>query len=528
MLRTIGRRLFILANLVGYWGLLPWAFLVAARSVDRALHLPPLPLPAGIALAAVGICAGFVLALWATAVLLVCGAGLPIALLPPARLVREGPYALSRHPLYLAFSATLLAWAGVSGSIGMLILLPGIVLAWAAYARLHEDPVLLHRYGPEFQTYRREVPFFLGASRRATWPGFLVCLAYLAAKPLLHILCGLRAAGREHVPLRGPAVVVANHSGYLDPVFLIAAANRPIRFVTTGEMSRTPFKRWLFPHLGSIQIRRYRSDPQAVREVLRALHREEIVGLFPEGERSWDGNPLPVSKAVRHLLERVDAPILPVRIEGSYAVLPRWASLPLPARVEVRFLPPQHVSSPAQVDEVLQSIAAISGGRTAIHRSASGLQQLVWACPRCHTLGSIASDRRGIRCGHCGASWELTRGLELVAADGERLALAEVAKRLPLPRAGEALSSRGRVDLLQGGETLRLVAAGQLEYRDGTLRVGSQPLELPAVRTLPLEGRDRLDLGLSDGTRIRLQFHEDSALLWQRFLARVFGLESRS
>jgi len=476
MLRTIGRRLFILANLVGYWGLLPWAFLVAAQSVDRALHLPPLPLPAGIALAVLGICAGSVLALWAAAVLFVCGAGLPIALLPPARLVREGPYALSRHPLYLAFSATLLAWAGVSGSIGMLILLPGIVLAWAAYARLHEDPVLLHRYGQEFQAYRREVPFFLGASRRASWPGLLACLAYLAAKPLLHIFCGLRAAGREHVPLRGPAVVVANHAGYLDPVFLVAAANRPIRFITTGEMSRTPFKRWLFPHLGSIPIRRYRSDPQSVREVLRALHHGEIVGLFPEGERSWDGNPLPVSRAVRHLLERVDAPILPARIEGSYAVLPRWAGLPLPGRVDVRFLAPREAASAAQVDEILNALRGVSGGRTVLHRSAHGLERLLWACPNCQAFGSIRSDRRGVRCEQCGTAWELTRSLDLLDADGQRLSLSNVIERLPLPHPDEALSSRGPVDLLRGGETLELVATGRLEYRDGTLRVGEQSL----------------------------------------------------
>jgi len=526
MLRVIGRRLFVLVNLVGYWGLLPWAVLIAARAVDRALQLPPLPLAAGIVLAVIGIGAGGLLALWSATVLFVCGGGLPIALLPPARLVREGPYALSRHPLYLAFSATLLAWAGISGSIGLLILLPGVILAWAAYVRLHEAPVLLRRYGPDYESYRREVPFFFGLSRRPAWPGLAASLAYAAAKPLLHLVCGLRVHGREHLPLRGPAVLVANHSGYLDPVFVVAAANRPIRFVTTGEMSRTPFKRWLFPRLGSIPIRRYRSDPQAVREVLRALHQGEIVGLFPEGERSWDGNPLPVSKAVRHLLERVDAPILPARIDGSYGVLPRWAGLPLPGRVDVRFLEPREVASAAQVDEILDAISGVSGGRTVLRRSAHGLERLLWACPNCQAFGSIRSERRSVHCEKCGAAWELTRSLELVAAGGQRLSLSNVIERLPLPQPDEPFSSRGPVDLLRGGETLELVTTGRLEYRDGTLRVGERSVEPSGVRTLPLEGRDRLDLGLPDGTRIRLHFHEDSALLWQRYLARVFGLES--
>jgi 1-acyl-sn-glycerol-3-phosphate acyltransferase len=528
VLQRFGRRLFILGNLIVYWGLLPWAILVAARSVDRALHLPLLPHGVGIALAIFGMGTGLLLALWAGAVLFLCGGGLPIALLPPVRLVREGPYAVSRHPLYLAFSATLLAWAGVSGSIGMLVLLPGVVLVWTVYTGLHEDPVLLRRYTSAYQAYRREVPFFLGLSRRATWPGLIACLVYLIAKSLAHAACGLRVEGREHLPLRGPAIVVANHAGYLDPIFLIVAANRPIRFVTTGEMSQEPFKRWLFKHLGSITIQRYRSDPQAVREVLHALHQDEIVGLFPEAERSWDGNPLPVSRAVRHLLRRVDAPILPARIEGSYAVLPRWASSPLPARVEVRFFPPRHALSPEHVEEILGTIRGISGGRTSLQRSTRGLERLVWACPRCKTIGAIASDRRGLRCRHCGASWRLSRGLELVAPDGERTALARVIETLPAPGAIGALTSQGPVDLLQGGDTLHPIVTGPLDYREGVLRVADRTVPLSTVRTLPLEGRNRLDLGLSDGTRIRLRFHEDSALLWQRILARAAGIESGS
>ena len=527
----MGRRLFLIGNLLFYWGALPYGLLFAARRIDALFAFPSLPVGVGLGVGIPALTMGVVTSLWTGVVLYLRGGGFPIALLPPARLVREGPYELSRHPLYVAFTLYLIGWGAIARSVGLFALvLPGFALLLSGYALFHEERVLLRRFGDAYRAYREEVPFALRFSRTRRGPGLVLSMIYLVGKGLVRLLFSLMVEGREHLPYVGPAVIVANHACYLDPVFLGAAADRTICYLTTGEMIRTRFGRWLFPRLGSIPVRRYRTDATGVRGCLAALKRGEIVGIFPEGERCWDGNPLPVAESVKKLLARLAVPIIPARIEGSYAVYPRWSGFPLPGRVTIRFLPPvQPPFTSEAVDEILETIAVRSGGRTRLSRSAKGIERLLWACPVCREIGSIIARRRAVCCAHCGAAWRLDRGLVLHGADGEAAPLSELAARLCVEEIFSGtpeLRSIGRVDLLEGEEELNFLASGELCYRDRTLRVDGHDLPLPVVRILRLEGRDRLDLGYGNDRRLRLRFEEDSPLKWQQFLAQQLNLDA--
>ena len=525
----MGRRLFLLINLVFYWGALPYGLVFVARRLDVLFSFSSLPLGTGLGVGIPAFTLSIVASLWTGVVLYLRGGGFPIALLPPSRLVCEGSYELSRHPLYVAFTLYLIGWGALARSLGFFaFILPGFVVLWSGYVRFHEERVLLQRFGDAYRAYRKEVPFYLRFSRARCGPGVVFSLIYLVGKSLVCMLFPLTVEGREHLPQGGPTVIVANHVCYLDPVFLTAAADRYIRYLTTAEMIRTSFGRWLFARLGSIPVRRYRTDAAGVRALLTVLKEKEIVGIFPEGERSWDGNPLPVPEAVKKVLVRLDASIIPARIEGSYAVYPRWSGRPLPGRVTIRFLPPiQSPFTPEAVDAILETIAVRSAGRTWIPRSANGIERLLWACPVCYAIGSVRARKRSVLCAHCGASWRLDRRLCLRDAGDEATPLAELAARLSedLFQQVRELRSIGRVDLLEGSEKLDFVTSGELHYQDRTLRIGGRDFSLPEVRTLRLEGRDRLDLGLGEGHRLRLRFEEDSPLKWQRFLARQLDLK---
>jgi len=317
-------------------------------------------------------------------------------------------------------------------------------------------------------------------------------------------------------------LIMANHACYLAPIFLVAASGRYIRFFTTAEMIHTSLGRWLFTRLGSISIHRYRNDPQGVRELLRALKEKEIIGLFPEGERSWDGNPLPVSDRVKRLLARLNVPIVPAQIEWNYAVFPRWAKIPLPGRIAVRFHPPEQPPfSEEKIASLLAKIAALSGGRTSLLRSPEGIEKLLWACPDCHAIGSIFTEGSVIRCKECRATWQLDRELTLHSADGKSIPLAQISASLDEEEifAGrDSLISIGKVDLLEGRDLLRLITSGTLSYRKENLSIEDRPIPLHNLRSLTIEGKNRLDIGFRDGERMRLCFRKDSPLKWQRFL----------
>jgi len=527
--KSVARGVFFVVNLVGYWGLLPWLLVLGGQRIDRLLDLPGLPAAVGLGAGGAAIVVSAVMSVWIAVVLYLRGGGFPIALLPPSRLVREGPYELSRHPLYLAFTAYLFGWGAIAASVGAIaIVLPGFVLLWILYALAHEEKVLASRFGEGYSHYKREAPFLLRFRRVRSGPGIVFSLTYLLAKGIVHAAFALEVVGRESLPRLGPAVIVANHACYLDPVFLIAASDRNLRFLTTAEMMRTRGGRWLFSRFGCIPIRRYASDPSAVRKLFSCLREGEIVGVFPEGERSWDGSPLPISEAVKKLLSRLEVPIVPTRIEGSYAILPRWARVPLPGRITVRFHPPrQPPFSEQDVTEILDQLAVKSNGQTRPPRSATGIERLLWACPNCLAIGSITARARTICCRRCEACWEIDRRLKLRGADGRSTPLADLAACLTdaaIFAGKEGLVSIGRVVLLEGTDRLRRIASGQASYEAGTLHVGGVPIPLQGVRSLTTEGNTRLDIGLGKGRRLRLRFAEDSPLKWQRFLGWTLGI----
>ena len=89
-------------------------------------------------------------------------------------------------------------------------------------------------------------------------------------------------------PEFGPVIIISNHQSHIDPFLLGAACHRRIRFMSKLENFKTPIVRSLFTNLGAFKLDR--ENPEAGWERARQLIREgEVVGIFPEGTRSPDG-----------------------------------------------------------------------------------------------------------------------------------------------------------------------------------------------------------------------------------------------
>ena len=76
------------------------------------------------------------------------------------QLIRNGPYAIVRHPIYLGFMlatlGTAIAFAEWSGTLAFAL----IVLAWGYKARL-EESAMIEQFGSEYEEYRRKVKGFI-------------------------------------------------------------------------------------------------------------------------------------------------------------------------------------------------------------------------------------------------------------------------------------------------------------------------------------------------------------------------------
>ena len=503
--RNSRRTLKLILATIAYWLALPVFLLFVSRKIDLALPVSLLRAGIFLPLGCIVLLMSIVLSCWCAVVLYLRGGGFPLSFLPPVRLVQEGPYGLSRHPLYLAFTVYLLGLGLFVRSVASVtIIVPFFFLLWTIYALLHEERVLVRRYGDAYGAYKRNVAFFFRPRRNVPGPGIVFAIVYLLGKGIVRVLFPLDVEGEENLPRSGPYILLCNHMSYLDPVFLVAASNRYVRFFTTGEMMRTRAGRWFFTAMGSISTSRYRVDSASVRAFLAALKSRDIVGIFPEGERTWDGNPLPINPTVVRLLKRSNVPIVAARIDGSYAIYPRWSSYLLPGRINVRFFAP---SSSDQILEVLSRIRTNETGYTMFPRSARGLERLIWACP---------------------AEWTLDCSMNVHASNGTSVSLREFVSFLSREdffRETDTLSSIGKVDLLIGGEELSPVASGEVVYRDGSLHVGGMSFSISEARIIRLEGKDRLDIGFEQGRRLRLVLHRDSPLKWEQFLHVKLGIE---
>ena len=175
----------------------------------------------------------------------------------------------------------------------------------------------------------------------------------LVVRPALGLVIGLNVRGAEHLPRRGPALVLANHNSHLDVFVLLSLfpiallpelravaaadyflANRAMAWFSRRVVGILPISR---------QVRPGHQDP--LLPVEQALDRGQIVILFPEGTRGEPETLSPLKSVVAHLVRRRPSlPCIPVFLHGLGKALPRGEALLVPFFCDVVVGEPFHWS----------------------------------------------------------------------------------------------------------------------------------------------------------------------------------------
>ena len=165
----------------------------------------------------------------------------------------------------------------------------------------------------------------------------------------------LKAYGLENVPRTGGCLLVANHQSYLDPVLVAVRLYRPVSFFAKSELFENPFFGWLIRSLHAFPVRQGEGDVGAVRETIRRLHEGHILNLYPEGSRTDDGEIAPIQKGIALILRKVEVPVVPVAIDGSYESWPKSHKLFRPYPIRVMYGPPMELKG-LKGDAIVQAI----------------------------------------------------------------------------------------------------------------------------------------------------------------------------
>jgi len=171
----------------------------------------------------------------------------------------------------------------------------------------------------------------LGLSRYS----YLVVRAWCRA---LYLVSGLRihVTGRENI-IKGPYLIVCNHSSHLDGPAVVLALPVGVYFVIKKELAEIPIWGFAARKAGFIAIDRGRSqEAQAkLNQAVDSLRKGKHVLIFPEGTRARNNSIAPFKKGGFHLAAQAQIPILPIALNRTRSLLPRGRAFPRPGRVEV-------------------------------------------------------------------------------------------------------------------------------------------------------------------------------------------------
>ena len=139
---------------------------------------------------------------------------------------------------------------------------------------------------------------------------------------LVHTVYRVRRAGLERVPDDGPAVIVCNHVSYVDALVITAACRRPIRWVMDHRIFRIPFLSFFFRTVRAIPIAPAKEDPEGLKQaydaIAAALEAGDLVGLFPEGRLTADGEMSPFRPGIAQIVARTPVPVIPMALSGLW------------------------------------------------------------------------------------------------------------------------------------------------------------------------------------------------------------------
>lgn len=289
------------------------------------------------------------------------------------------------------------------------------ILYWACYIIIHRPKISKGVLGVSKKRKTKFSEIVRTAGRYS-----LLILYHITVGLYLRIAYNLRRTKDSDRLPKGPFVLLGNHCNNLDGLFLQCMMMRPVHFIITDTVFRKPWLGALLTWAGFIPKRKFTSDVVAVRQLIRAVDAGGVIGIFPEGMRSWDGRSVAIAPATFKLIKLLKVPVVTAHIMGSYLSGPRWANTSRRGRVEVklttlmdaqtmRSLSLADISS--RISEALAHDEAVWQAEKHIpfrgERLAEGFERLLYICPECESIGTIVTHKRRIYCSACGAEYAL-------------------------------------------------------------------------------------------------------------------------
>ncbi len=170
-------------------------------------------------------------------------------------------------------------------------------------------------------------------------------LTWLGARAYYALWHRWRVFNPERVPPAGPVILAANHASFLDPPLIGSGLSRAINYLARDTLFRFPGFGAYLRALNVVPVDRDGAGAAGLKGILDRLHAGGAVILFPEGTRTADGQFQPARSGIGLTVIKSDAPVVPVRVFGTFEAWNRNAKFPRPRRVMVKYGEPMAFQS---------------------------------------------------------------------------------------------------------------------------------------------------------------------------------------
>lgn len=155
--------------------------------------------------------------------------------------------------------------------------------------------------------------------------------------PLFKLYFRLESEGAENIPVKGSAIIVANHASFIDALFIAATVPRGVGFMMFDSFYKKTVINWFCRSTYCIPVPENESGHQALRQAIEYLKKNNALCIFPEAGRSDDGRLKEGKTGTAFIALKTQIPVIPAGIVGNFRAYSRHHLIPRPYKIIVRY-----------------------------------------------------------------------------------------------------------------------------------------------------------------------------------------------
>jgi len=180
------------------------------------------------------------------------------------------------------------------------------------------------------------------------------------------LYCRAEWFNAERVPENGPVILASNHASIIDPPLVGTGLNRGISYLARESLFRFPGVGWLLRNWDAVPVDREGGGAKGLKAIMDRLLDGGGIILFPEGTRTTDGKLQPARSGIGLTVIKSAAPVVPVRVFGTFAAYGREARFPKPHKIAAKYGKPMDFTdlrteartcSKARLKQIYQEVA---------------------------------------------------------------------------------------------------------------------------------------------------------------------------